>query len=230
MNTAESSRALDELELSRLDELLAKAHPDDAMMLEEYDGFCAALACAPSQIASDECLPLILGADPGAVLGQLPESDRSELLLLLGRHRRAVARRLREGEAWNAVIGTDESGRALGDAWAVGFLRAMSMRPDDWDALDEDEVSEEAFELMLRFAGEAGEDSDDAPEPIDDAEREELVELMLEGVAEIYDRLAPAREAALKPATVRHVGPRPGRNELCSCGSGKKYKYCHGAS
>ena len=29
--------------------------------------------------------------------------------------------------------------------------------------------------------------------------------------------------------TVRHDGPRVGRNDSCPCGSGKKYKKCHGA-
>ena len=30
--------------------------------------------------------------------------------------------------------------------------------------------------------------------------------------------------------TVRHDGPKVGRNDLCPCGSGKKYKKCHGAA
>ncbi|MDR0233199.1 MAG: SEC-C domain-containing protein, partial [Zoogloeaceae bacterium] len=25
-----------------------------------------------------------------------------------------------------------------------------------------------------------------------------------------------------------HAAPKPGRNEPCPCGSGKKYKHCHG--
>jgi uncharacterized protein len=199
MKPSESSPALSESELSRLDDLLAAAEPDDAMMLEEYDGFCAALACAPSQVPADECLPVILGVEPGPALRRLSDSDRGTLLELLGQHRRAVARRLKEGESWNAVIGTDESGRALGDAWAIGFLRAVSLRPDDWAIADNDEVCEEALELMLRFAGEAADTEDDeAPEPIDDDEREELVDMMLDGVAEIYTRLAPAREQSRK--------------------------------
>ncbi|MFN0124563.1 MAG: preprotein translocase subunit SecA [Blastocatellia bacterium] len=32
-----------------------------------------------------------------------------------------------------------------------------------------------------------------------------------------------------KPRTVVSSGPRVGRNELCPCGSGRKYKKCHGA-
>jgi yecA family protein len=107
MNTPDSARSLDEAELARLDDLLALAHPEQSMMLEEYDGFCAALACSPTPISPDDSLPVVLGAEPGVALAALPEADRGELLSLLGRHRRAVARRLYEGEAWNAVIGTN---------------------------------------------------------------------------------------------------------------------------
>jgi preprotein translocase subunit SecA len=28
--------------------------------------------------------------------------------------------------------------------------------------------------------------------------------------------------------TVHHEGPKIGRNDPCPCGSGKKYKHCHG--
>jgi preprotein translocase subunit SecA len=42
----------------------------------------------------------------------------------------------------------------------------------------------------------------------------------------------PARvggdDAAVK--TVRNDGPKVGRNDPCPCGSGKKYKKCHGAA
>jgi len=42
----------------------------------------------------------------------------------------------------------------------------------------------------------------------------------------------PARvggdDAAVK--TVRNEGPKVGRNDPCPCGSGKKYKKCHGAA
>jgi uncharacterized protein YecA (UPF0149 family) len=30
-------------------------------------------------------------------------------------------------------------------------------------------------------------------------------------------------------ATVRHAEAKVGRNDPCPCGSGKKYKKCHGA-
>jgi preprotein translocase subunit SecA len=38
-----------------------------------------------------------------------------------------------------------------------------------------------------------------------------------------------AQAAAPRGATVVRTVPKVGRNELCPCGSGKKYKHCHGA-
>ena len=32
------------------------------------------------------------------------------------------------------------------------------------------------------------------------------------------------------PVTIVHDGPKVGRNDMCPCGSGKKYKNCHGAN
>jgi preprotein translocase subunit SecA len=32
------------------------------------------------------------------------------------------------------------------------------------------------------------------------------------------------------PSTVRRSTPKVGRNDPCPCGSGKKYKKCHGAT
>ena len=40
----------------------------------------------------------------------------------------------------------------------------------------------------------------------------------------------PAGEAMQTAAPVRRATPKVGRNDPCPCGSGKKYKYCHGRS
>jgi preprotein translocase subunit SecA len=37
------------------------------------------------------------------------------------------------------------------------------------------------------------------------------------------------RTAALAPTPFVRAVPKVGRNEMCPCGSGKKYKHCHGA-
>jgi preprotein translocase subunit SecA len=37
-----------------------------------------------------------------------------------------------------------------------------------------------------------------------------------------------AGDAGFAQATVHREGPKVGRNDPCPCGSGKKYKQCHG--
>ena len=37
-----------------------------------------------------------------------------------------------------------------------------------------------------------------------------------------------SRQGAQHPTAPIHVGPKVGRNDPCPCGSGKKYKNCHG--
>jgi preprotein translocase subunit SecA len=48
----------------------------------------------------------------------------------------------------------------------------------------------------------------------------------IEGRANVEGKL----EKAAEPKTVRREGPKVGRNDPCWCGSGKKYKKCHGAT
>ncbi|MCG8462911.1 MAG: SEC-C domain-containing protein [Holophagales bacterium] len=54
---------------------------------------------------------------------------------------------------------------------------------------------------------------------------------MIERQRKIFEQVQRQRAAAeaLKPQTVQRSVPKVGRNEPCPCGSGKKYKKCHGA-
>jgi uncharacterized protein YecA (UPF0149 family) len=52
---------------------------------------------------------------------------------------------------------------------------------------------------------------------------------MLDGMQDVYDFFGDARARALSPATVRRDQPKVGRNDPCSCGSGRKFKSCCGA-
>ena len=39
----------------------------------------------------------------------------------------------------------------------------------------------------------------------------------------------PEQEIVLPKVTIRRETPKVGRNDPCPCGSGKKFKNCHGA-
>ena len=59
----------------------------------------------------------------------------------------------------------------------------------------------------------------------------------LQGLRELHHENAQFKKVAGKwlydeghvaPATVVRAGPKVGRNDPCPCGSGRKYKHCHG--
>lgn len=102
------------------------------------------------------------------------------------------------------------------DATAPGVARTQPVRGDGSDEArgDDDE----------------NEDEDEDFDPIADDEREAVIHDMLDGVQDVYEFFRAARARALAPATVRRSQAKVGRNDLCACGSGRKFKNCHGGA
>ncbi len=114
-----------------------------------------------------------------------------------------------------------------GALWAEGFSQAVEDFADDWPEPDTeteegrwyDDCLARVYALMLPQADLAEQ------YPGETLERDQLIDEACFGVQDL--RLYWV-EHAPKPET-RRVGPTPGRNDPCPCGSGKKYKKCHGA-
>jgi uncharacterized protein len=255
MNLSSQSRTLTDDEIARLDDLLGAIEPDESMVAEELDGFFAALACCPEPVAQSEWLPVVLGRENDAAVGALEaHADGRLVLRLLERHRQAVAAALYDGQGFAPVLAFDEAGVARGNAWAIGFVRGMALRPDAWSPLDEDDEYADALEPVMQLVDEAqsGQDAQDEPSAaaqtrapaqasppvqaadasrIDPDEREALIHDMLDGVQDVYEFFRESRERRLAPAEpIRRAAAKVGRNDPCPCGSGRKYKSCCGAS
>lgn len=48
-------------------------------------------------------------------------------------------------------------------------------------------------------------------------------------MSNVIDLADIARVDRLRVATVRRDAPKVGRNDPCPCGSGRKFKHCHGS-
>jgi len=176
-------------------------------------------------VPAAEYLPLVTGSDDDT------EQPSADLLKLLGRHWNAVAAQLYDGENFAPVLGYDEQGRASGNAWAIGFVRGMAMRPGAWEALDDDDEFADVLDPMMRLVEEVEHEESDPPEPIGDDERTALLEDMFSAVMDVYEFFREERERNLAPAApLRRVEAKVGRNDPCPCGSGRKYKLCHGST
>ena len=67
-------------------------------------------------------------------------------------------------------------------------------------------------------------------EPVSEEELAERRRRMVEQMKSRFRFSAPAKTSdQARPRTVKRQGRKVGRNEPCPCGSGKKYKKCHGA-
>ena len=135
-----------------------------------------------------------------------------------------------------------------GAVWSIGFffaVEAMLEMDDVWPLPDDAEAIAIYEELIGHvFALSFADDSEDLAEHLADHRarhpsayqatardkapptRDELID---EACGAVQDLRIWWLAHGPKPAP-RVAGAKPGRNEVCFCGSGKKYKKCHGAA
>ena len=122
---------------------------------------------------------------------------------------------------------------AFAQVWALGFMFAVESWPDEWLA-PRDKDAAKWLDGALQAVVAMTEDDSAAPEvsPLseDGAPSTSIARLNAFGEAiwAVYDLRELWKTLGPKVETVR-VEATPGRNDLCYCGSGKKYKKCHGA-
>jgi len=123
--------------------------------------------------------------------------------------------------------------------WGVGYLGLTSEAPRLAELFDDEEFRTDAlFAYALSIPGETSSGGIRAlMNKVEDAaggfrdDEEDLIRialdqrLMLHGKSPVF--FPDENEDEEESDTVIAM-PKPGRNDLCSCGSGKKYKKCHG--
>ncbi|MGC4064556.1 MAG: SEC-C metal-binding domain-containing protein [Polyangiaceae bacterium] len=96
------------------------------------------------------------------------------------------------------------------------FFVFQLQRPEQIDQLEAEAAARHHNELDAAVARHPGEEGE-----IDPAELLAQVQAIAEG------RSLPSNPPAAKP---KPAAPKISRNDLCPCGSGKKFKKCHGAT
>jgi uncharacterized protein len=230
---ARLSQTLSDDDYDHMAGILDRFQGERAMNLEMLDGFFAALICGPELVPPSEYLPEIWGGDmPDEAL-----SDRKELqrfLDLVMRHWNAVAHTLHSDDDFAPLLFEDDMGVARGNDWANGFARGMGLRREDWSALFDDPAHAGVLVPILALAHEHHPDPEMRPykEPMSAERREQLIVGMAASVPAIYRYFASHRRLAARAGREHTTHRRPevkiGRNELCACGSGKKFKKCCG--
>ncbi|MBP6221354.1 UPF0149 family protein [Limnohabitans sp.] len=226
---------------------------------EFCEGFMAALVCSRRAIPEDEWLPMLLGIDPDeAEGGSFADDAQRQQFMALWQRRfdeiklaldtpvealdddKAYAPEVMDVRGAIASLPPEEREEiedseipSFAQVWALGFMFAVENWADEW-ATPKDKDAAKWHDLSLEAIVALTEDDTDVPtlsalsEDGPPSVSEERLNAYGEALWAVYDlreiwrNIGPRVAQVIKAAT-------PGRNDACSCGSGKKYKKCCGA-
>ena len=221
-----------EQNLDRLSVLLHALPTENMpMTLSELDGYVTGVLACPDMIPPSEWLPHVWGETGEA---EFPDQKTAEETIgAVMAHYNSVADAITHSLWIEPIYEVDpNSDETLWEPWVDGFTRAMGLRPDTWshllDAADEETQATMIFIMALQdiYIGKSNFTDDE----IDEIDRE-APDLIPNCVATILHQSRPelaGQVPANLPGQPFKAGPRPGRNDPCSCGSGRKYKQCCG--
>lgn len=122
---------------------------------------------------------------------------------------------------------------SFAQVWAVGFMYAVENWPEEWQAPRDKDARKLLDDALQRIVALTEDDTDEptlavfddnGPPSVSTARFNAFADAVwaVYDLRELWASIGPRVETVHAPAV-------PGRNDPCFCGSGKKYKKCHGA-
>jgi uncharacterized protein len=200
-----------------LEALLASApYRESALQLDGLQGYCVALAMGPDATPPADWMAVALGVD-----GEVPP----EHVQLLDTFAASTAGALDDGTLSISARDT-RTGRVDYSGWCRGFLDGVEASATHWfDVADTEELDELLFPIeVLADALPAHERA-----AFTAARWRQLAHDAAQTLRDDVMRLRDYwRIVRAPPATLRREKAKVGRNDPCPCGSGRKFKQCHG--
>ena len=122
---------------------------------------------------------------------------------------------------------------SFAQVWALGFMFAVENWPEEWQPPRDKETAQWLDEALDSIVALTEDDTgtpsvsmyaEDGPPSVSQGR----VELFGEAIWAVYDLRQLWKSVGPRIETLRKA-PEPGRNDPCTCGSGKKFKKCCGA-
>ena len=205
-----------------------EALPGAGFNIAKLHGLLSAFAAGPVKLASANILALLKEVAGGQDAGETGES--SAILNLLSRFYGGIAEAL-EFESFvpqlqqKGVMVTDPGGGVT--AWCSGFMLAVDRHKAPWQPWFKDLRRAKAISLIVGLA------ETETLRRMETAIGEKTAWTVWNMIGELVPLIRNywTFESALND----YLGPQPdnpqlklGRNDPCPCGSGKKFKHCHG--
>lgn len=221
---------LSDKEFNELDKfLLSDRCSDNAMTLDSLHGYLTALVVGPEAVPLSEWLPQVWG--PSAEDAPEFKSDKEceRIIGLIARFMNEIAMTFEVAPRDFEPLFCEHEwqGKRLLDAeaWAWGFWVGMNLRTDAWEPIWQADTAPLIRPIYLLGAEEIEEEELSL---VDDPLKSHKLAIEIESaIPQIYRFWLPHRKSLA--STVQREAPKVGRNDTCSCGSGKKFKKCCGA-
>lgn len=215
---------------------LGHVHARGGLLFDALDGFLTALSVLPHPPMPDQWMSLALGEE----LAQARASERDEAVGWMFRLATHVAQRVRldPTEHQSSVLpefdflpandaeSEDQAEQRTARSWSAGAASALALDPSGV----EDMMRNESLRSELAPFVLLGRDGESTEHSYTRKERLRLMRAVTWGAHRLWKHYQPIRErGGLRQQPVR-VADMPGRNDPCPCGSGRKFKVCHGAT
>ncbi len=237
------SQDLTDAEFAELDELLAATpepfEPLDAVML---DGYLCGVIVQPVLLEPEAWLPHVFDFDAQPLPDDADPVWRERVTALILRRHAALMHAIAEDGWFDPLVlepddfnppRTDDPAASLNPLsqavfpWVAGFQHAMECFPDLVELPDT--AIDVALARLYRHLPASNDEEREVVATLDKehplATLDEAIEDLIVIVADLEDL---TRERRYKVETIKREMPKVGRNDPCPCGSGKKYKQCHG--
>jgi uncharacterized protein len=234
--------ALTDADINEIDLLLAAVPaPYETVDAVILDGYLAGVLVQPVVLQPEDWLPPIFGTEgmPEGGIAGWTQAQHDKLISLITRRKDEMLRGILEEGWFDPIIPLieDDDGKVLEgkDAlegvgyWAAGFEWALA----NFQQLEEAALPgvPDLLDSIWRHLPEQDETQQAMTKALDDEHPLKNIDEAIEAlVFDVVDLAQMGVAERLKVETVVRDQPKVGRNDPCPCGSGRKYKQCHGAN
>lgn len=236
-----SKGPLTDKEIEELDRFLLDAEGlEDSMDVATLDGFLTAILCGPKTVMPSAWIRWVWDMERGERAPEFASSDQAQHIIdLLMRHMNDISRTLLQSPEYYEPLLNERPNNGepipILDEWCMGFMKGVGLDSEGW--LPVVAGKPDWLSTIILYGTEEGWDILKKKNLSLD-EHKELAAGLSDTVRKIHALFLEQRKQGMVEGKLPEVlrrepvrsPPKVGRNEPCPCGSGKKFKLCHGST